>query len=279
MVDMEPVIAPLVTQIAFRLGDLIGVVGESIVNAAGVDIQILPQMLDGNAGAFDMPAGIAHAPRRVPFQRLILELALGEPENEVVLVFLIGVLFHALPDAYREIFLVMVVEDVILLQSGGVKVHVAPGEIGTAFVQQGLHHVDILADAVGRRLHHVGTLDVQLVAVGKKGVGIVFRDLHDGLVLPPGALEHLVLAGIGVGSQMADVSDVHDPLDVIAQIPQGLFQHIFHNVGAQVADVGVMVHRGAAGVHFHQIRVVGNKQLLFMGQGIVQIHVSFLHLL
>ncbi len=45
MVDMEPVIAPFMTQIAFRLGDLIGVVGESIVNAAGVDIQILPRCL------------------------------------------------------------------------------------------------------------------------------------------------------------------------------------------------------------------------------------------
>ncbi len=78
---------------------------------------------------------------------------------------------------------------------------------------------------------------------------------------------------------MADVGDVHDPLDVVAKIPQGLFQHILHNVGAQVADVGVMVHRGAAGIHFYQVGVVGNEQLLFMGQGIVQIHISFLHLI
>ena len=77
---------------------------------------------------------------------------------------------------------------------------------------------------------------------------------------------------------MANVGDVHDPLDVVAQVPQGLFQHILHDIGAQVADVGIVVHRGAAGVHFHQIGVVGNEQLLFMGQGIVQIHVSFLHL-
>ena len=115
MVDMEPVIAPLVTQIAFGLCNLVGVVGEGVVNAAGMDVQILPQMLDGDAGAFDVPAGITHAPGRVPFQRLILKLALGEPEDEVVLVLLVGVLFHALPDAHREIFLVVVVEDVILL--------------------------------------------------------------------------------------------------------------------------------------------------------------------
>ena len=112
---MEPVIAPLVTQIAFGLGDLVGVVGEGVVNAAGMDVQILPQMLDGDAGAFDMPAGVANAPGGIPFQRLILKLALGEPEDEVVLVFLVGVLLHALPDAHRKVFLVVVVEDVILL--------------------------------------------------------------------------------------------------------------------------------------------------------------------
>ena len=38
VVDMEPVIAPLVAQVAFGLGNLIGVVGEGIVNAAGVDV-------------------------------------------------------------------------------------------------------------------------------------------------------------------------------------------------------------------------------------------------
>src|SRR5699024_284258 len=48
VVDMEPVVAPLVPQVALRLGDLVGVVGEGIVNAAAVEIQIFAQVLHGD---------------------------------------------------------------------------------------------------------------------------------------------------------------------------------------------------------------------------------------
>ena len=37
-------------------------------------------------------------------------------------------------------------------------------------------------------------------AVLEEGVGVELGDLHDGLVLPLGALEHLVLAGVRVGA-------------------------------------------------------------------------------
>ena len=269
VMDMEPVVAPLVTQVAFGLGNFVGVMRKGIVNAAAVDVQIVPQMLHGNAGALNVPAGIAHAPGRIPLESLILELGLGKPENEVVLILLVLVLFHALPDAHGQVFLIVVIEDVVLFQFGGIEVHVAPGKIGIALVQQRLDHVDILGNAVRGRLHHIRTLDVQLVAVGKEGIGVVFGNFHDGLVLPLGTLDHLILAGVRVGGQMAHVRDVHDPLDGISQIAQGLFQHILHNIGAQIADVGKMVNRGAAGVHLHQLRVVGNKQFLLVGQRVV----------
>jgi hypothetical protein len=102
--------------------------GKGVVYAAAVNVQILAQMLHGDAGALDVPAGIAHAPGRVPFQGLILKLGLGEPQHKVVFVALVGVLVHAVADAHGQIFLVEVVEDVILLQLGGVEVDVAAGE-------------------------------------------------------------------------------------------------------------------------------------------------------
>ena len=102
------------------LGDLVGVVGEGVVDAAAVDVQILAQMLHADAGALDVPAGIAHAPGGVPFEGLVLELGLGEPEDEVVLVALVGVLLHALADADGQIFLVVLIEDIVALQLGGV---------------------------------------------------------------------------------------------------------------------------------------------------------------
>ena len=68
---------------------------------------------------------------------------------------------------------------------------------------------------------------------------------------------------------MAHIGDVHNPLDIVAGIAQGFLQHIFHNIGTQVANVGVVIHRGAAGVHFYLLGMVGDKQFFFMGQGIV----------
>ena len=76
--------------------------------------------------------GIAHAPGGIPLQGLVLKLGLGEPQHKVVLVALVRVLLHALPDAHGQILLVVVVEDIVPLQLGGVKVNVAAGHIGVA---------------------------------------------------------------------------------------------------------------------------------------------------
>ena len=223
----------------------------------------------GDAGALDVPAGVAHPPGGVPLQGLVLKLGLGEPEDEVVLVALVGVLLHALAHAHGQVLLVVVVEDIVPLQLGGVEVHVAPRLIGVALVQQAGDDLDILVDAAGGGLDGVGALDVQLAAVLKEGVGVELGDLHDGLVLPLGALEHLVFAGVRVGAEVAHVGDVHDPVHVVAGPAQEFLQHVLHDVGAQVADVGEVVHRGAAGVHLHPARGVGGELLFFMGSGIV----------
>ena len=219
-----------------------------------------------------MPAGVAHPPGGVPLQGLVLEFGLGEPEYKVVFIALVGVLLHAVPDAHRQIVLVMVVEHVIAVQPGGVEIHVAPGHVGKALVDEGGHHLDKFINQAGGGLHHLGGLDIQLGAVAEKGVGIEFGDVHDGLVLPLGPLEHLVLAGVRVGGQVAHVGDVHHPVDPIALVAQELLQYVLHDVGAQVADVGEVVDGGAAGVHFHPAGGVGAELLFFVGSGIVKIH-------
>ena len=71
---------------------------------------------------------------------------------------------------------------------------------------------------------------------------------------------------------MAHVGDVHDTVHVVAGIAEILLQHVLHDVGAQVADVGKVIHRGAAGIHLHMARCMGDKFIFFMGGGIIQIH-------
>ena len=124
---MAPVGAPGVAQIALGLGDLVGVVGEGVIHAAAVEVQVLAVILHRYAGALNVPAGVAHAPGGVPLQGLVLELGLGKPEDEVVFIALVGVLLHALPDAHGQVLLVVVVEDIVPLQLGGIEVDIAAG--------------------------------------------------------------------------------------------------------------------------------------------------------
>ena len=88
-------------------------------------------------------------------------------------------------------------------------------------------------------------------------------------MLALGALDHLVLALVGVAREVADVGDVHHAVHAVTRKAQILFQHVLHDVGAQIADVGKVVHGRAAGVHLHMVRRMGLEFFLFMGRGIV----------
>ena len=72
-----------------------------------------------------MPAGVADSPRGIPFKLLVVKLGLGEPENKVCLVSLICVLLNALANAYLKIFLLEVIEHVIFIQLGCIKIAVS----------------------------------------------------------------------------------------------------------------------------------------------------------
>ena len=91
-------------------------------------------------------------------------------------------------------------------------------------------------------------------------------------MLPVSALEHLILALVSIRGQVAHVRDVHDTVDAVAGIAQELFQHVLHDIAAEVANVGEVIHRGAAGIHFHMAGGVGGEFSFLMGSGVVKIH-------
>ena len=64
----------------FRLRDFVFVMREDQIDAAGVDIQRLAQVLDGHHGALDVPAGAAGADGGVPERLAFLG---GFPEGEI----------------------------------------------------------------------------------------------------------------------------------------------------------------------------------------------------
>ena len=71
---------------------------------------------------------------------------------------------------------------------------------------------------------------------------------------------------------MADVGDVHNALDIVADIAQILFKYVLHDVGAQIADVREVIDGGAAGVHLDDVGMVGDKLVLGACSGIIKFH-------
>ena len=132
--------------------------------------------------------------------------------------------------------------------------------------------MDIVIDAVGRRLDNVGALYVEFSAVLEKGVGVEFRDLHDRLILTLRALEHFILARIGIRSQVSDVGDIHNALDVISGIAKRFFEDILHNVRAQISDMRKVIYGRATGVHFDKLGIVRDKFLTCSCGGVIQFH-------
>ena len=68
---------------------------------------------------------------------------------------------------------------------------------------------------------------------------------------------------------MPHVGDVHGALEVIAAVAQIAVQHVLHDIGAQIADVGKVVDGGATGVHGALARLMGDKFLFLMGQRVI----------
>src|SRR5699024_6226972 len=133
---MHPVLAPLVPQIGLALGDFIGVVGEGVVDAAAVDIQILTQVFHGDAGALNVPAGVAYAPGGVPLEVLVLSLVLSEADVAVVPFALDCVVINARTDAYIQIQDVVVIENIVPLQIDEVEVNMTDDLKGVDVVEQ-----------------------------------------------------------------------------------------------------------------------------------------------
>ena len=271
---MHPVVAPLVAEVRLGLSYLVGVVGKCIVDAAAVDIKILAEVLHRNARALNVPAGVAYTPRRIPLKRLIFKFGLCKPKHEVVLVALVGVLLNALAHADCKVILVKVVEDVVSVELGGVKIHIAARKIGIACVHELGDYLDIFVDAICCRLNNIGGLDVELCAIGEKCIRVEFGYLHDRLVLTLCALEHLVLALIGIAREVADIGDIHDTLDIVTGVAQVLLKNILHDIRAQVAYMCKVIHRRATGVHLDDVGMVGYKIFLFTGSGVIQLHIE-----
>ena len=262
--------------VSLALRDLVRVVRKGVVDTSAVNVKVLTKVLHADAGALDVPAGIADAKRTVPLKLLRIELRFRKPEHKVSLVPLVFVALDALSDAYGKVLFLKIVENIVLLELRGVKIHVPARGIGISFLEQRGYNLYKIVNATRRRLNYVRGPYPELSAVLKECVGVESRDLKHRLVLAARTLQHLVLTRIGITREMSDVGDVHHARDLVARITEIAVKHVLHNVGAKVSYVCKMVDRGAAGVHLHLSLFDRSEFFLCPCQRIVYLHISLL---
>ncbi len=88
------------------------------------------------------------------------------------------------------------------------------------------------------------------------------------------ALEHFVLARVGVACKMPYVGYIHGALYVVAGKAQIFFKHVLHHIRAEIAYMCIMINGRTAGIHFHLSAFVRNEFFNRFGQCIVKLHIA-----
>ena len=149
------------------------------------------------------------------------------------------------------------------------KQHVVLGDIGAALVDEALDHRLHLIDMLGgARLDggieraergHV-LMELRLGLLGDAPDRLVQR--QTGIILRGARVDLVVDVG-----DVADIGDVLRPVDVTEQ-PK---QHVEHDDGARIADMGEVVDRRPAHIHAHVGGIERLEDLLLAGERVVKL--------
>jgi hypothetical protein len=69
---------------------------------------------------------------------------------------------------------------------------------------------------------------------------------------------------------MPAMCSVHDVIEPVAVQTQQTAQQVVENERAEIADMGEIVDRGTAGIHFHGARIDGGEWLHLLSQRIIE---------
>ena len=246
MLAVDPVACRDLARDGDRLGDLVLVVGEDVIDAAGVDLELVAQVPASHRRALEVPAREALAPLRRPLQ--LPALAGGFPEREVGRVALARLDLDAMP--CPQLIEGVARQAPIVGKAGDLVVERAVGcQVGVAKILQARGERQHLRDVLGRAREDVGWEEVDQRRVGMEAGLVGIGDLGRRLVLELRRHQHPVGAAVeALVAQVADVGDVLDVEDVQAVVEQRPPDEVGQQEGAQVADVGPAIDGRAAGV-------------------------------
>ena len=131
-----------------------------------------------------------------------------------------------------------------------------------ALLDKRLDHGDHGTDLFGGAGTHVGIEHVGGAHDADELVGEFRRDLSSRTALLVGALDDLVI----------DIGEVLGERDLVAARDEPTADHVKADERAGVADVNVVVDRGAAHVHADLAGLDGLELFLFMGSAVVDTH-------
>src|SRR5882762_1312101 len=241
----------------FALGDFVFVMGEGEIDAAGVDVDCFAEILHGHGGALDVPAGAAAANGRVPE----MFAGLGSfPEGEIAGTFLfVAVVIHA--GAGLDAAYVNFGELAIVGKFGDAVVDGAFAGVGVGFFLEALDQLDHGIDVVRGADPVIGGFDAESFAIVEEGLDEFLGVITDAEVL-----------GGGVGDDaIVDVGEIHYVSQAKAAEFQEAAENVLEDEGAVVADVGVIVDGGAAGVHGDFAGFFGDEGLGLVGERVVEV--------
>ena len=242
---------------AAGLRDLVLVMGEDEVDAAAMNVEYFAQMLPAHGRALDVPAGAATAPRAVPAGRCLVRRL---PQHEIHVTALVGCHIdtrtgeHFIQRAARQL--------PIVLHRRHIEQHMAIRRIGVAIGDELLDDGDHLGDVFGGARLDGGRQNTQRRDVGMELLGRALRHLTDRDALFPRLCVDLVV-------HIRDVAHIGHMTGAVnlAQQPE---QHVEHDDGPRIADMGIVVNRGSADIHAHVLEVQGTEVFLGAGQRVVE---------
>ena len=246
---------------SLRLRDLVLVVREYQVFAAGVNVDLRAEVALAHDRALDVPAGSSLAPGAIPI-RLSLFLRLPQDEIQRVLL-LVGAGHLEVAVAAAHVVEVLVGELAVALKFPRAVVNGAVlGDIGVALVDQSLDHFDHSVDLLRCPGVHGRGLDVEArhillalidVSLGDDcGVDALFLGLLDDLVI--------------------DVREVGYIVDLVSFVFKIAPDRVKNDHGTRISDVDQVVDGGSAYIHAHLAGFERHKFLFGPGHCVKDLH-------
>ena len=217
---------------------------EHVVHAAGMDVESLAQIFHAHGAAFQVPAGTSVAPWARPFH-IAVGLAPRFPQSEVRHgIFFVFVAVD--PDARALLFAVDPRQLAIFRKLVDRKIHRSVFRlVGDAFFEEDVDHALHFRD-VG------GGFRIMFRRFDPQG----FQILEERVLVFPREILQLQARRFGIPDRLVvHVRQVHHLCHLIAEVFQRPAQQIFEQIGAEVADMSVIIDRRAAGVHPHLARL------------------------